>query len=311
MPRRSCCRAACTCRSACTPRRPASSIGCSPDPVPQSVQRPGPLLPGPHRLPARLLRPGLATACSRFAARLPGSLESERRLLDGERADGAGRYARRGASAAQRGPTTTGWPYARFNLGVALVRSGDVAQGSAWLEARRHHAGARPTSSCRCATAPISRWASRCCSSSEAEPAVAALTRVRLDGPFTNRALLGLGWAESDAKRPDRALVPWLELRERRLLDSAVQESYLAVPYAYAQLASNGQAAQQYRYAVAGLSRGERAHRRVDRGDPQRRLPRFDPRGRAAQRRGRLVLAAAEAAGRAADPLPVSPARVA
>jgi hypothetical protein len=82
------------------------------------------------------------------------------------------------------------------------------------------------------------------------EPAVAALSRVRLDGPFTNRALLGLGWAESDVQRPERALVPWLELREGRLLDSAVQESFLAVPYAYAQLASNGQAAQQYRLAV-------------------------------------------------------------
>jgi len=64
----------------------------------------------------------------------------------------------------------------------------------------------------------------------------------------------GLGWAEADAKRPDRALVPWLELREGRLLDAAVQESYLAVPYAYAQLASNGQAAQQYRYAVQAYS---------------------------------------------------------
>jgi hypothetical protein len=82
------------------------------------------------------------------------------------------------------------------------------------------------------------------------EPAVAALSRVRLDGPFTNRALLGLGWAETDVQRPERALVPWLELREGRLLDSAVQESVLAVPYAYAQLASNGQAAQQYRLAV-------------------------------------------------------------
>ena len=82
------------------------------------------------------------------------------------------------------------------------------------------------------------------------EPAVAALSRVRLDGPFTSRALLGLGWAETDVQRPERALVPWLELREGRLLDSAVQESFLAVPYAYAQLASNGQAAQQYRLAV-------------------------------------------------------------
>ena len=33
-----------------------------------------------------------------------------------------------------------------------------------------------------------------------------------------------------------RALVPWLALHNRNLLDSAVQESYLAVPYAFGQL---------------------------------------------------------------------------
>ena len=49
------------------------------------------------------------------------------------------------------------------------------------------------------------------------EAAAAALSRVRLDGPFTTRALLGLGWAETDAEHPDRALVPWLALRDRPL----------------------------------------------------------------------------------------------
>jgi hypothetical protein len=84
----------------------------------------------------------------------------------------------------------------------------------------------------------------------DAEAAVAALNRVRLDGPFTNRALLGLGWAELDAKRPERALVPWLALRDSKVVDSAVQESFLAVPYAYTQLAANGQAVQQYQLAL-------------------------------------------------------------
>ncbi len=76
------------------------------------------------------------------------------------------------------------------------------------------------------------------------------LSRVRLDGPFTNQALLALGWAETNAGRPERALVPWLELQDRKLLDASVQESLIAVPYAYVRLASNGQAAQHYRSAV-------------------------------------------------------------
>ena len=50
----------------------------------------------------------------------------------------------------------------------------------------------------------------------------AVLNRVRLDGPFTNQALLALGWAETNADRPERALVPWLELQDRKLLDASV-----------------------------------------------------------------------------------------
>jgi hypothetical protein len=179
---------------------------------------------------------------------LPGSLESERRLLEANVLMAQQRYA--DAAAVLRSAPADDWgAYARFNLGVALVRSGDPVEGQRWLEA----VGTMPAVSDEQLSlrdrANLALGFARL-QQREAEPAVAALTRVRLDGPFTNRALLGLGWAESDAKHPDRALVPWLELRERRLLDSAVQESYLAVPYAYAQLASNGQAAEQYRYAI-------------------------------------------------------------
>jgi hypothetical protein len=184
----------------------------------------------------------------RIDGTLPGSLESERRLLEANVLMAQGRYA--DAAAVLRSAPADDWgAYARFNLGVALVRSGDAVEGQRWLEAvgtmpavSDEQLSLRDRANLALGFASLQQR--------EAEPAVAALTRVRLDGPFTNRALLGLGWAESDAKHPDRALVPWLELRERRLLDSAVQESYLAVPYAYAQLASNGQAAEQYRYAI-------------------------------------------------------------
>jgi tetratricopeptide (TPR) repeat protein len=194
---------------------------------------------------------------SKIDGALPGSLESERRLLEANVLMAQGRYA--DAAAVLRSAPADDWgAYARFNLGVALVRSGDAVEGQRWLEAvgtmpavSDEQLSLRDRANLALGFASLQQR--------EAEPAVAALTRVRLDGPFTNRALLGLGWAESDAKHPDRALVPWLELRERRLLDSAVQESYLAVPYAYAQLASNGQAAEQYRYAIEAY--GKEANR--------------------------------------------------
>jgi len=185
---------------------------------------------------------------SRISGALPGPLESERRLLEANVLMAQGRHS--DAAAVLRAAPADDWgAYARFNLGVALVRSGDAIEGQRWLEAVGTMPAASDEQRALRDRANLALGFARL-QRREAEPAVAALTRVRLDGPFTNRALLGLGWAESDAKRPDRALVPWLELRERRLLDSAVQESYLAVPYAYAQLASNGQAARQYRYAI-------------------------------------------------------------
>jgi hypothetical protein len=78
----------------------------------------------------------------------------------------------------------------------------------------------------------------------------AALNRVRLTGPYATRALLGVGWAEAALGDYRNALTPWLELHDRNLLDAAVQESYLAVPYAYGQLGANAQAAEYYELAI-------------------------------------------------------------
>ena len=41
---------------------------------------------------------------------------------------------------------------------------------------------------------------------------------MRLEGPFSNKALLGVGWADAEMDNYQRALVPWMELRSRDLL---------------------------------------------------------------------------------------------
>jgi hypothetical protein len=189
-----------------------------------------------------------ARSLDRIRAPLAGKLESERRLLASNVLMAQGRYVE--AAGALQATNDDDWaPYARFNLGVALVRAGDPVQGRRWLESvgtmpvrDDEQRALRDRANLALGFSLLQEQAG--------EPAIAALSRVRLEGPFSNRALLGLGWAEADARRLDRALVPWLELREGRLLDASVQESFLAVPYAYAKLASNGQAAQQYRFAV-------------------------------------------------------------
>ena len=42
-----------------------------------------------------------------------------------------------------------------------------------------------------------------------------ALQRVRLNGPSSNKALLGYGWAAAELKEPQLALAPWTELAGR------------------------------------------------------------------------------------------------
>src|SRR5215475_2034039 len=72
--------------------------------------------------------------------------------------------------------------------------------------------------------------------SGDFERARRSLDRVRLDGLFSNQALLRAGWAGATAQQYDSALVPWNILVQREPTDSAVQEAMLAVPHAYASL---------------------------------------------------------------------------
>jgi len=86
--------------------------------------------------------------------------------------------------------------------------------------------------------------------SGDFERAKQSLDRVRLEGPFSNQALLRAGWAEESAQQYDRALVPWNILVEREPTDAAVQEAMLAVPHAYASLNLHGRAAIMYGRAL-------------------------------------------------------------
>jgi tetratricopeptide (TPR) repeat protein len=82
------------------------------------------------------------------------------------------------------------------------------------------------------------------------ERAMPYLNRVRLDGPFSNQALLSAGWASLSAERYDRAVVPWSILAEREVTDGATQEAMLALPYAYGKLDIHGRAAIYYGRAL-------------------------------------------------------------
>jgi tetratricopeptide (TPR) repeat protein len=209
--------------------------------------------------------------------------------------------------------------FMRYNLGIALLNSGRPAPGQTALD---DVGTLRPDTDEDLALRDRANltlgW--QFLQTQQSATAKPVLSRVRIEGPFSNRALLGLGWAQLspqgsrnektgaadglDAKnkaltiistlgvliRPGyldqdvfdragiksfrrnnsnpegeaalrRALVPWLELTRRDPMDPAVQEAYLAIPYALDRLGAHTEALQYYEKAIGIL---EDARKRMD-----------------------------------------------
>jgi len=180
---------------------------------------------------------------------LPASLEPERRLLEAQLLMETGRFDEAARLLGEWQGSPEWMTYARYNLGVALARAGRVTEAAAILDALGRLEGRDEE---RLAIRDKANLALGYALLREGEAGAARdpLQRIRLSGPFSNKALLGLGWADAELGAYDRALVPWLELAKRNLLDPAVQESLLAVPYAMAQLDATSQAVDHYHRAI-------------------------------------------------------------
>ena len=188
-------------------------------------------------------------ALSLIEGELPDNLRRESLMLNAQIMIDAGEYDAAIASL-QNWKGRTEWAsYARFNIGVALVRSGRVNEAAALLE---ELGNMNPFNDELSALRDKANLALGYALLQDEQPyaAKAPLQRVRLEGPFSNKALLGVGWADAELNNYNRALVPWMELRGRDLLDPAVQESMLAIPYAMARLDSISQAADHYVNAI-------------------------------------------------------------
>ncbi|MGC4028392.1 MAG: tetratricopeptide repeat protein [Steroidobacteraceae bacterium] len=150
--------------------------------------------------------------------------------------------------------TRSSWMlYARFNLGVALLRSNRLADGAPFLDAVGR-AETQDEELLALKDKANLALGYAYLQGGQAAQAMPYLERVRLNGSQSSRALLGLGWAHAELGQFQEALTPWLELHDRNLLDAAVQEAYLAVPYAFARLGANGQAAEYYEQALTSFA---------------------------------------------------------
>ena len=141
--------------------------------------------------------------------------------------------------------------YARFNLGVALVKSGQADEGIELLNdvgelnpyKISHELNAlRDKANLALGFANLR--------GNHPADAVKDFQRIRLTGPLSNKALLGLGWAYTSLKEYRQALNPWLELQQRVALDTSVQESMIAIPYVLEKLDKKRLAMSYYNTAI-------------------------------------------------------------
>lgn len=188
-------------------------------------------------------------AITKVQGRLPRELEAEKQHLFANILLRQGRFAE-AANLLQNWKGPADWTaYAHFNLGVAYVRDGKLAQADPYLTRVGTIVTARPELLALKDRANLALGFAYL-QAEQPQQALTALERVRLNGPYSNKALLGTGWARASLGQYQEALTPWIELQSRDMLDAAVQESFLAVPYAFGKLDAASQSAEYYERAV-------------------------------------------------------------
>lgn len=139
--------------------------------------------------------------------------------------------------------------FASYNLGIAYLQSGQRQEALSQLDLAGRivsddpgELAIRDKSNLVAGTVHLE--------AEEFALAIPYLNRVRLDGPYSNQALLSAGWANMSTENIERAVVPWSILAEREVTDRASQEAMLALPYAYGKLNVHGRAAVYYGRAL-------------------------------------------------------------
>ncbi len=139
--------------------------------------------------------------------------------------------------------------FSTYNLGVALLKNGKELEGRQYLE-RTGRINSNDDLTLAIKDKSNLVLGSKMLEEKNFEGAKLVLDRVRLKGPFSNRALLGSGWADAFQGHFERALVPWSILVTREVTDASVTEAMLAAPYAYGKLNVYSKAALMYGNAL-------------------------------------------------------------
>jgi len=141
-------------------------------------------------------------------------------------------------------------PYSEYNLGVALAGSDNSEQGKDWLKKVTTYPSTDQEILALLDSTHLALGLSAL-KQQKSEEAIDSFIKIRLSGPLSNKALLGIGWAWSLKSASDQALNYWLSLRNKQQIDGATQEAILAIPYAIEQKGDKTLAAQYYSKAAS------------------------------------------------------------
>ncbi|MCW9023363.1 MAG: tetratricopeptide repeat protein [Gammaproteobacteria bacterium] len=143
--------------------------------------------------------------------------------------------------------------YTHYNLGVALIKAGKTKDGLELLDEvsdiephSEELAGLKDRANLALGFSYIQK--------NNTYNALSYLKKIRLHGPHSNKALLGLGWAHSLLQQHPQSLVPWHEAARRPALDPSVQESLLAIAWANDEAGHTEQALADYERALIILA---------------------------------------------------------
>jgi len=187
---------------------------------------------------------------SRIDDRLPENIEAERKYLLSSLYLGERQFDQAAALGEQIDSQSIWKTYARYNLGVTLIEGEDIQRGENILAGLGQ---LEPGNAEQLALRDLANLSLgiKQLHLGQAESALQSLSRVRLQGPLSNQALLATGWARYALDQFDQALVPWRVLLKRNATDAATQEAILAIPASYAEAGKDKLAIRYYELAAS------------------------------------------------------------
>jgi len=123
--------------------------------------------------------------------------------------------------------------YARFNLGVALIKLQQTKQGITIIETIASHTGPLDSEAAALRDRANVALGYTALHNQQAAAARNYFEHVHLHGPYSNQALFGLGQSWLIEQQPRKAIKTWKELNKRSIYGAAVLESNLVIAKSY------------------------------------------------------------------------------